>query len=149
MTMKDYKSLTDVLATGRTNNTIHNAESKTLPQVHEEYRKLLEPLVKDEDLLVMIATEHNMMKPSMRVRLEHHGILKDAQGSIIGKFHVPPGSTTWEVINELREALPKGKSIDIGHATGSKRIASDKIHYIHNQVGIIDDIDLTTVFRKG
>lgn len=139
----------DAMKQGISSQTTKNIYFESIDSTEEGYKKLLQNHVTDEDLLSVLATEHNMKKTMIKKRLEHHATLKDASGNTIGTIHIPPATkTTWEAILALQGEVPKGKRIGLQEVSYNK-FAEKQMNYRHQNNGYVEQITLTTIFRRG
>lgn len=140
---------------GLTNVTINNTLNTTTTEIHKKTKELLRPLVYDQQILNLLATDHNMQK--LKIRLEHRITLKGKNEEQLGTASIFQ-KTSNETIIQLKDAFKTGEAITPNTRTKGgltipststklKQLGYKGINIITN--GELRSIKTTIIFRKA
>lgn len=129
-------------------HTITNINNATTQSINKHDQEILKTLVKDKQLLKILGTEENMKK--IKNRLEHTIKITGEKGETIATITSIGNKTSREAIEEMKKTISKGTIMDEGYGTMKTRIEEKgyKLNY-HARRGMVKNISITSVFRKG
>lgn len=132
---------------GISKTNIKNIERLTGNQAQIEYKKLLSPLVKDKELLDLLATEHNVQKFKNRLELviNIHG-----EGQILGTIN-KIGVTLIEATNDMKKLIKEIGLIDKQYPKILTDWLKENKYNIKQlyKTGVINNIHGQLIFRKA
>lgn len=144
----EKRSIKKSVKKGITTSEIKNLLGATQTEVNQHSKRLLEPIIKDKEMLELVATPENMSK--MKHRLEHRIKVKDLTGRVLLTTHIM-NKTTEKAIMDIKTAIQdEGQEID-GKSPHIIDNLKEKgwLNIKKETDGIIATVELTTIFRKG
>lgn len=144
--IKKRGSIASNIKRGVQSSTIQNILSSKTEDLTKIKKELLEDLVLDKDLLNLLITDENFNK--LKNRLEYTILAKDRSGSTLIEASVH-GKTLNEVKNEIQKALNNNMEV-----SKTKYRFLDYLKKLgwegeRKKDGVINNVQLTVVFRKG
>lgn len=153
--IKTGKRIDDFISKGITEVSVNNLKFVGKAKGHEIYKKLLSPLVDDEDLLNILALDENINKIKHRIEARVHLVSKDERVDIgLRVFN----KTLLDIENDLKHVV-KGRTInegDLGRLFTEKYmldgipkgvdITGSKGHVLTNE---LKRVDVKLKFVKG
>lgn len=94
---------------GTTTTTIENTFKFTPQDIKQQYKTLLKPLIKDDDILDIMASEENMQK--IQYRLQYQITLTDINGNQIANLNHIGQKTITRVLTDMKGNLIYGQKI--------------------------------------
>lgn len=143
--LHNQPNIKKLIKKGITNVTIKNTTNITPQKIHQHTKKLLKPLVLDNELLELIAKSENIQK--IKHRLEYRIILQDKQGKILGETGVF-NKTPEEVLNDLNKSLKPNQTLSQNSTYTLKIEQKGFQKYQHHNDGNYDHSNITIIFRK-
>lgn len=146
--ISQQKSLTRQIRKGITQTIITDALNTPPTDAHKITKKLLQKLVKDDDLLNIISKDENMQK--IQTRLTYNIDLMDKDGKTkIAHITSFGQKTVMKTLIELHDILRVGEEIK-GHSPTIKMKLEEKgYNYQHLHDGQLKNVQITVKFIKG
>lgn len=146
---KEQKPIEEIITKGISFTKIQHANETNPSEVRKAMKKLLEPVVYDEELLEILTMPENIAKIKHRLELRIEAKNeKDEVFAVFNKFNTSP----YVAVTELKNTIPNGMELRHGH-TPELHNRLKNIKWIHIQDypndGKLKNMTMTITFRKG
>lgn len=131
---------------GITSTQINDLYTFPAQEINKTYKKLLEPLVQDPDLLDLLANEDNIQK--IKHRLEFQITIKNQQNQPLATATHIGQKTLIDVIKDIQKLTMEKQTIEDYSKTIQKLLENRKWQFQYHMKGDIKTIQCTMIFRK-